>query len=292
MRDYLGVTDKKNEIRLLFTHPLYQNTVVICVEGGSDIKLFRKLLSHNQIQLSEVNGKTPLFQVMEALSVEFPNQVLAICDADFDHLRGRSEFAAEKSIFMTDYHDIEIMMLNSEALNSYLCEFAKPEYFDNLKSDLLNNVLKAGYILGLLRWINAEEDLKLNFKGLSYANFVTVDNTSAMLELDVLLDTLIVRSNTPDCVNATYLKELIKEYGKKNGCDLQVCSGHDLTNIIAILFRQDSVSLDRDMTFRKVESAMRLCFSLKLFSTSELFNNLSDALIKSNINLNAHTEIA
>ncbi len=85
MRKYIDQVDKKNEIRLLFKHPSYKDKTIIVVEGDSDIKIFRKLIQHANIKIESIDGKKDLVEVMKQLSIEFPEKIFGICDADFDH---------------------------------------------------------------------------------------------------------------------------------------------------------------------------------------------------------------
>ena len=119
MRQYIDANDKRNEIRLLFRHPSYKDKIIIVVEGNSDIKLFRKLIQDDRIKIESIDGKKDLIKVMKELSVEYPDKILGICDADFDHLIGIAEERRKYSVYVTDNHDIEIMMLLSPAIHSF-----------------------------------------------------------------------------------------------------------------------------------------------------------------------------
>jgi hypothetical protein len=275
MRNYIDENDKKNEIRLLFKHPLYKGKVICVVEGQSDVRLFRKLLKHDDLKLETVDGKKDLIKVMKELSVEFPEQILAICDADFEHLTGESFEYKDFSVFTTDYHDAEILMLNSLSLITFIHEYTANDKVDLLCENLYEKVTSAGYLIGLLRWINYSEKLKLNFKGLNFNEFIDVSNFTITIDLDVLIQSLLKRSQAKlDFINEEYLIEKLEEYKLKNGCLLQVCCGHDLTNIISMVYRNKWASLETNMEKNKVEAALRIGYQHNCFANTKLGKEL------------------
>jgi len=279
VRNYIDENDKKNEIRLLFRHPFYKDKIIIVVEGQSDVRLFRSVLNNESIKLETIDGKGKLLSAMKDLVGEFPQRILAVCDADHDHLTGVSESLKQYSIYVTDQHDAEIMMLNSPALSSFVHEYSSFNNVDQLNSDLLEKAFDAALPIGLLRWINTEESLNIRFKGLNLNQFVDVDCINISIDIDVLVRELLKRSNNKaDKVTKAYLIRKLSEYRDKNGCKTQVCCGHDLTNIIAMVYRQRWASLDMNMDHKKVESALRVGFQKSFFKTTALFKNLSNAL--------------
>lgn len=286
MRDCIDENDKKNEIRLLFRHPLYKGKFIIVVEGQSDVKLFRNILENENIKLETMDGKRQLLNVMVDLIVEFPKRILAICDADHDHLLECAEDKKKYSIYTTDHHDAEIMMLDSPALKAFIHEYSSFDNADSICSDILENAFSAAYTIGLLRWINCKENLNIRFNGLRFNQFIDVDKLDISINIECLIGALLIRSkNKSDMVTKDYLIERLTEYKDKNACKMQVCSGHDVTKIIAIVFRQPWASLDLNMNMRKVESSLRVAFHKSYFNDTQLFKNISADLEASGINL-------
>ncbi|MFK5892864.1 MAG: DUF4435 domain-containing protein [Pseudomonadota bacterium] len=286
MRNYIDQNAIKNEIRLLLKHPLYKDKVIIVVEGQSDVRLFRSILNSPRLKIETIDGKKDLISVMNDMAIEFPHKILAICDADHDHLVGVSEARKRYSIYVTDHHDAEIMMINSPSLESFLQEYSSFANITQLQSELLVNILTAAYPIGILRWINSDERLNIKFKGLNFNQFVEVNKTSVIVDIDTLIYELIRRSNSlVEYVNYEYLKEKLSEYLSKNNCKLQVCSGHDLTNIIAIIYRQKWASLETNMDNKKVESALRVGFQKSFFNKTELCKNILSFLNVAGIEL-------
>jgi len=279
MRAYIDENDKKNEIRLLFKHPLYKDKIIVAVEGDSDIRLFRGLLTHEKVKIESIDGKKTLIRLMQDLIGEFPEKILAICDADFDHLCGNAQEREKCSIYVTDEHDVEIMLLKSPSLQSLINEFGVAENIQALMSGLFESIFSAAYTIGLLRWINEQEELNLKFKGLNFNAFIDVEKLYINVDIDILLNELIARSkNIKEGTTKEFIISKTEEYKNCNACQLQVCSGHDLTNIIALIFRQKWASVDTNIDHKKIESSLRIGYQKAFFSETVIFKKLKNHL--------------
>ncbi|MBC6791989.1 DUF4435 domain-containing protein, partial [Acinetobacter baumannii] len=154
MRQYLESTDVINSIKLLLKHPFYSDKLILVVEGTSDIRFFRSIFDYENIKLESIDGKKNLLLAMEELVNSHKGKIISICDADFDHIEDLEHQRNKFDIYLTDYHDSEVMMLKSGSLFSFIDEYSKDEYLLSLKSELLNNVFNASKALGILRYIN------------------------------------------------------------------------------------------------------------------------------------------
>lgn len=272
MRQYLEPTDVINSIKLLLKHPFYSDKLILIVEGKSDIRFFRSLFDQDHIKIESIDGKKNLIFSMENLINSYKSKVISICDADFDHIENLENERNLSDIYLTDFHDSEVMMLKSNSLYSFIDEYSKNEYLILLKSKLLENVFNASKHLGLLRYINFKYNMKLNFKKLNFSQFLKIN----LLEIDVNLETLIdiLISRSPNFSHSK--NELINYYNTylNNEYDNeQINCGHDLTNIIACIFRQKEISLEPNMDTKKVESALRLAYQKDYFKNTNLYIN-------------------
>lgn len=284
MRSYIDENDKKNEIRLLFRHSLYKDKVIIIVEGQSDIRLFRGLLGSENVKLETIDGKRNLVNAMKELTEEFPLRIHAIADSDHDRLTGASAELENYSIYLTDEHDAEVMMLSSPSLGNFISEYSSIENVDTISKNLLSKTFSAAYSIGLIRWINTEEELNLKFRGLNFGQFIDVSKTEIQLDVEVLIQELLKRS-TKKSEKATheFINSKLEEFEAREACKLQVCSGHDLTNIIAMVYRQRWASLDINMDVKKVEASLRLGYQPSFFKDTKLFLDLKSALANSGL---------
>lgn len=284
MRGYIDSNDKKNEIRLLFRHPLYKNKVIVIVEGKSDINLFRGLLNTQHVKLESFDGKEPLLSAMIELNSEYENRIFAICDADYIHVEGEENNYEAHSVFLTDHHDAEIMLINSCALEMYIDEYSSSETIEFLKSSLFEIAMEAAYSIGLIRWLNYQEDLGLRFEGINFRSFVDIKQREISInEDDLVQEVLRVSTNLAHHVTADYLIDSIRRLRDENKCCLQINCGHDVTKIISMVYQKNWASQDTNMNQRKVESALRIGFRVDEFIQTQLFIKLNEAFKTSQI---------
>lgn len=272
MRQYLESTDVINSIKLLLKHPFYSDKLILVVEGTSDIRFFRSIFDYENIKLESIDGKKNLLLAMEELVNSHKGKIISICDADFDHIEDLEHQRNKFDIYLTDYHDSEVMMLKSGSLFSFIDEYSKDEYLLSLKSELLNNVFNASKALGILRYINYKYNMKLSFKKLNFSQFIKVNLLEVELNVETLVDILISRS--PNFSQSK--KEIFDHYYsflKNDYVDEQINCDHDLTNIIACVFRQKEISLETNMDTKKIETALRLAYQKDFFKNTKLYKN-------------------
>ncbi|MFV5477354.1 hypothetical protein VXQ12_18605 [Acinetobacter baumannii] len=272
MRQYLESTDVINSIKLLLKHPFYSDKLILVVEGTSDIRFFRSIFDYENIKLESIDGKKNLLLAMEELVNSHKGKIISICDADFDHIEDLEHQRNKFDIYLTDYHDSEVMMLKSGSLFSFIDEYSKDEYLLSLKSELLNNVFNASKALGILRYINYKYNMKLSFKKLNFSQFIKVNLLEVELNVETLVDILISRSSN----FSQSKKEIFDHYYsflKNDYVDEQINCGHDLTNIIACVFRQKEISLETNMDTKKIETALRLAYQKDFFKNTKLYKN-------------------
>lgn len=274
MRSYIDENDKKNEIRMLFNHPFYFDAKLVVVEGRSDIRLFRSVLERESVKLESMDGKAPLLCVMRDMSSEFPGRIVGICDSDHDRLFDKHVEYEDSSVYVTDWHDAEIMMINSPALLGFIQEYSKESSYEESKVNLFESVMKGAYVIGAFRYLNNRDRLNINFKGLNFNAFVSVDRLSVEVDCEALADLLIARSpNLSPVVDKDFLISFLREFGN-TVCPLQICCGHDVSNIIAMIYKQGEVSLERNMDINKVEASLRLAYQEVYFQGTELYQKI------------------
>jgi len=180
MQQYLDENDKIIEIRLELRHPARKKLFWILVEGETDQRLYAKLIDGSNTRVERVycgkneegGGLEPLRHAMSILRQE-TDRVIGIRDADFLHLNKQQETI--DCLFLTDFHDAELMMLSCDTtFESVVSEYLKSRRvdFDVLRRQILDSIA----FLGVIRWLNDSESLELNFKGIGFAVFSDSDS--------------------------------------------------------------------------------------------------------------------
>jgi Protein of unknown function (DUF4435) len=176
-------SDKLTELRLDMSHPNNKGIVFILVEGDSDVRFYRKCFRQNTCKIEEVpGGKVQLEAILKELNIVF-KRIIGIRDADFLHLEGKS--SPLSNLFLTDYHDLETLLFNSDtAFSAVVHEFVPIEKQEK-HADLRAKFLNALTFLSYLRWYNELNNGELNFKGLNLGDIFdvkhfTIDTTSLL----------------------------------------------------------------------------------------------------------------
>ncbi len=261
LKDSIGANDKVNDIKLSLRSQMGKDTIWILVEGIDDCKIYPKFFDTEKTKVEYVcGGKPQLIKAIKELSKD-SKQVIAIADADFDHLEKKYKI---KNLFLTDKHDIEMTMLSfHNVLHNVLIEHHLGNFADIILQKSLNEITYLAYI----RWYNSIDNLEINFSGLPFSNIATKNNNEIRLEPDTIITELNRRSS-----NKT--KELkscdIENFINKHQTDdlYNLCNGHDCTAIIALQIGTQ--------TSQKVFCQnLRLSFRLEEFSQTELYKEVS-----------------
>lgn len=263
MKQYLNETDKINAIRLQLRHPSGSEKVWILTEGESDQKLFSGLIDSKNARVEWVHGGlASLCKAVETLSKE-TKQVIGIRDADFLHLENKSE--SIPSLYLTDYHDAEMMMIASDkTMASLIAEYLDVDKYQpkTLREEILQSIAFLGYV----RWYNHQQEVRLNFDGLALSKFIDANTLSVQVE--VCLHEIHVRSSGK---RITIKVDVIRSLQAGEVDLLQLCNGHDFGKVLALFVTKRST---QGISEREVGKALRLSYTKEEFQKTTLFKSL------------------
>ena len=271
MKAHLTPHDIANTVRMMRT--LHHGAIVI-VEGDTDLRVYQRFVDEKHCKLVPGNGKPNTIGSLSILENANLKGILAIIDADFWKLDGVKP--SSPNLVLTDTHDLETMILSSNALDRVLSEFGSTTKIGRLGKSVHTLLLEAASPIGFFRWLSSptKDNLSLKFKGLNFDGFLN----KRTLEVDI--DKLIkqVEANTLRCtINSGRTKVKIQKL-KTMGYDLwQVCSGHDMTEILAIglrsLFgntRAGAISAE------VVDGILRISYEHSYFRSTQLYASIED----------------
>ncbi|MCD9500481.1 DUF4435 domain-containing protein [Photobacterium carnosum] len=273
MRSSITTDSKLNEIRMLMNRRGFKSKVFVLIEGKTDLKLFRKLFDTTHVQLEVLDGKENVTNVVSAISHSNLNRIVGICDADFDHL---NLISSSHLVFFTDKHDSETMILHEVGVDSIIGEYAKPQYLDGLKRNLLKKALEISFEIGLLKWVNSRDNYNLCFKEIEFDNFMTINNLNIEFSIESFINEVIHHSNSIDYSVFNDLIEKVNILRVESACEYLVCCGHDITKIISLIMSQPNLSIDTPYSQARVESDLRKSYGHNDFIKSDLYGNLYD----------------
>ncbi|MEA3282421.1 MAG: DUF4435 domain-containing protein [Euryarchaeota archaeon] len=252
----------------------YTGTILI-VEGSTDARVYGRLVSETKCRLIPATGKNKAIGALELLENSGFSGVLTIVDADFQRLNGIEPNSS--NLLLTNSHDLETMILHSDALDNVLSEFGSAEKIAELGKPIRDILLESGLPVGYLRWLSSrmKDNLSLKFKELSFDMFV--DAQTLRVSIDNLIRELKINSgdSTLD-ENTTKLK--IMALGGEGYDPWQVCSGHDLVQILSISLINVFGNPRRGETATpdNIDVALRLAYNHPHFRLTRIHNSIKD----------------
>src|SRR5690606_5679914 len=142
-------------------------------------------------------------------------------------------------IYLTDFHDMEIIMILSESFDRLFNEYR--DY--SIENDIMNIeklksiVFEVCKQIGRIRYLNYVNNYELKFKNIRYDDCIIYRNDNLMLDINTLIYKLIQRSEY-SMVGIDVLKEKLIELENINFQLEQICCGHDFTKLLAILLKK------------------------------------------------------
>jgi hypothetical protein len=188
--------------------------------------------------------------------------VVAIVDADFDRLLGKSYDL--ENLCLTDHHDLDLTIFASTALDKYLAQHANAPF--NV-AEIRHMVLKAARAISCCRFVSEKFKLALYFKNLAHEALFSVDDLS--MGIEGLVAELINRSKTrctPEHLKALIAVEEASDYDL-----LEIVNGHDAAAVLGISLRKMFGSRRDIHTWAsEVEAGLRLAYDREKFSASNM----------------------
>ncbi|GHT94633.1 hypothetical protein FACS1894141_1670 [Spirochaetia bacterium] len=260
------------------------NGYYLLVEGEKDSKLYNKFIDLKNVRIRIAFGCKKVMETLTILENRLFDRRIGIIDRDFYTLY--EDIPQLENLFITDYHDIEVMMFISNAFDNMLRIYTTEEKITEFERtrqkstrdiifELSNNIgyLKLAekkYNFGLvfkpekvdgnqIKYNDIISD-KMTYKGDS-ALVRTIVNYSWNKRVKMLNETEILEK---------YLLEKQSVYDNK-----QLSNGHDLSNIIFIFLKKTVRSTNKSLfDFNTIEDNLILAYEYGYFKTSALYNSI------------------
>ena len=147
-----------NSVRLTLNNHVNSGKIIMVVEGPSDKFFFKRFYSSERIEIIPTGKCSEVVNVIQTLQI-YRKRLVGVKDADFDRLNGISY--SFDNLFMTEGHDLEIMILASSKVFDYLnVEYLlSPKVTSFTKNKIYRDLLP----LSMLRWYNSKYSLRIKF---------------------------------------------------------------------------------------------------------------------------------
>ena len=253
-----------NEVRFLQNERL---TSIFIVEGRDDRLLMEKFINPDMCRIVVAEGKAKVEKVIQILDDEPRVGVLGMVDADFDRITGRPGIS--RNIVMPDGHDIESMMIRSDAIESVLIEFGSGEKIKAFENSVFESIDRIAQHIGCLRLYSMRSSLNLKFSSMNVANFI--EHGSLLFNQTEFLKEIKNRSQQHDLEDSHLLTAMI-EINAEGHESTQLSNGSDLVAILSYALRRTfGMNNASEVSEDKLRASLRLAYHRSDFEESELF---------------------
>lgn len=262
----------------------------LLVEGKKDINLYSKFIDREQCKIKPTFGKYKQREVYEILEERGFEKKFGIRDADFIRVPENPKFDVNynKSIFLTDYHDSEGMVINSNAFRDFLFSISSDDdikMFNDRFGEIYEMAYKLCLPLACLRLANKRYNLGLSFKperpeGNKFKfKKIVCDKKFEFLGVDKLINVIYEYSKNrgKDVASRAEIKLKLELIMKEQVDLLEVVNGHDLCEVLYILCSKGLKSKSKLLhDADSVEEMLSLTYGHNYFRSSQLFKQLDE----------------
>lgn len=250
---------------------LGEDKIVVAVEGDDDLRIDRKLFKKD-VAIVPTHGKIGIDSLSEELFNAYPRNLIAIKDADFDHLNGNKP--SHKNVFLTDKHDMEMTMIDCEIVDSIVAEYLdKDGKYEEIcdGQELINTLSDNLKDYSYIKWYNDVVDCRINFDVVKVAG---LGADCACIPIATALEKLFENdANDREEVKKVTEGDVI-EFKQHHPCDdlaLLIC-GHDFTSTMLEWLRKKGFKTN--MNRSGLESNIRLLYNSEKFYTTKLYQQI------------------
>ncbi|UPJ95048.1 DUF4435 domain-containing protein [Bradyrhizobium sp. 172] len=260
------ITPEALAAEVLFLRAQAPESSIVLLEGDSDVRLFQSLLDVDIGNLVNCFGKENVLRTIDLID---QGGVLAIVDADFAAIL-KTGYTSQ-NIVQSDFHDFEVVLFNSGALDRLLTEDGSREKIravqktKSVRELLINSCLH----LGCLRLYSQTSGSDLKFKGLRYRFFgrkLKVDPDEIVKEV---FDHSLKHTGHDEA------KAFIKNFSFSTVDPNQLVCGHDLIAALGVALQSLIGSRNAaHCAVPELESKLRLGFAREDFAKTRTYADI------------------
>jgi hypothetical protein len=239
----------------------------LLVEGDTDARFYKRFVVTDECFVVTCHGKETAIAALSILESRSFTGVLAVVDADFDRLDQSAH--TSQNLCLTDYHDLELMLIASGALDAVLIEYASETKRNALRRDFRALLLAASVPVGYLRWASVRGGLGLRFEGLPFSKFLDRDSLAVK---DVELIRTVRNHSQALHLSIDELVAHVAALRNESVDAWQISCGHDAVSALGIaltklLGSHSTNEVRADLLGR----SLRLAYSHEDFGSTDLY---------------------
>jgi hypothetical protein len=222
--------------------------VVAFVEGPRDQILFEGILPAS-FRLIHCVNKDRALEVLdhiagqEAIPDERKQRVVALVDADFDRPLA---IESPSQCFRSDYHDVELMIIESPAFERWLREFCPVDKLQSIGGavGVRSKLLELASFLGAMRLYARRHGIGISFEDAPYETLVDKGTLSTNCAGFAQSMYNANRAILPGMTGGSFCQAVAEQRAAFDGDLRDLVQGHDVVAVLGIMMRKSIASLN------------------------------------------------
>ena len=245
---------------------------ILLLEGDSDEKFFRRFVKDSEMIIIPAWGKENVVDATEILeSCGSVHGFLGIVDADFGHLDG--SLPTSRNVVVTDDHDVEMMIIKTEAFGAVLKEMGSREKIQDFTTstdhEIRRVLIQRTLSVGHLRHLSITDDLRMRFEGLRFERFV--DRKSLEIDIDKMIESVLALTGNSE-LQVRDIQNRLRIAKSTDNDPYQICCGHDFVMVFSLALRKVLGSKSKKATDPEALGTMlRLAYDSKDLRQTTLY---------------------
>jgi hypothetical protein len=255
--------DKLNELRLDISHPNNNGLAFVLLEGKSDIRLFRKLFNSEKCKVENIPGGCPKLEECVSVLVNIYPLIIGIRDADFVHLRNESY--SKTNIFLTDYHDMEMMLISEdEVFSAFSFEYTSLSQDEH--EEARNSIFTTIEQVSLLKWLNEKEHLGYQIE-VGFQDLISFRKLE--IDFEQYFTRVLAKSPNALLIDLSIIKQKLQSLKETHPDPFQICNGHDFVKALSKYVMETGDG--RTVKDEIISSSLRMAYTLEHYKMTKLF---------------------
>ncbi len=282
-----NVTGESIATEVEMVRTAFPDTIVI-LEGNNDSMLFENFFDSHFTHIIIAHGKDNAISAIEIVNDSAGKGILAIVDADFWRVEGLPDLP--DNILVSDTHDVEGMLFNSNAFSRVVSEYCSPRKiigYDNLKDFFYSK----SSMIGIFRLISQRNNFHFVFHELNYQKFTNKSTLEIDIDKMVRYVQDITQQNAAkhnyeldlpqDAEIITLINQVMEN--EEDLDKLELSCGHDLLGLFALSLRKLFATLQASIAENgNIHRLFRLAYSINDFVLTNLYQEIEQWELNSN----------
>jgi hypothetical protein len=254
-----------NEV--IMSRALNRTKTALLIEGDKDRRVYRRVTDPTCCQLFGAGNRDHAIAALGILKAHHQPGVLAVVDADTDHLAGKLH--TDPDLIVTPTRDCEGMLLSSHALRTVPAEFDLDD--DAFGPDPERAAFEAAVPLAYVRYAAERRGWQVRASAIDVSAFIEM--SALKCDCAALCNHIAGLTLTPGVTAADYAAEL-KALSAIGRDPVEVARGHDVTSILAWAIQKRRRKKRKHgslISAEIIESFLRAAYPDEAFADTKLF---------------------